>query len=353
VLQSLTLLALISGAGCSAPAASTTPAVPTGATALPQATQTGAVITESPATETPVPPASPTIAATTPTETATPPPSMDPAGIVFDGERAYQDVIDQVALGPRTPGSEAHQKAGDWILDELSQAGWQVEEQNTERMGHPVRNLAGKRGQGEPWILIGAHYDSRLVANRDPQASAQTTPVPGANDGASGVAVLLELARTLPQLLDGRQGQIWLVFFDVEDQGSLPGWDWILGSQAFADSLVENADGKIPDAVVVADMIGDASLQIYQEKNSDPGLTAEIWQTADELGYSQAFIPSPRYAILDDHLPFIDAGIPAVDLIDFDYPYWHTTADTPDKVSAESLAIVGRTLSAWLLKHFS
>ena len=103
-------------------------------------------------------------------------------------------------------------------------------------------------------------------------------PVPGANDGASGVAVLLELARVLPADLEG---QVWLAFFDSEDQGNLPGWDWILGSRALANSLTDK-----PDAVIVVDMIGDANLNIPQERNSDPGLTAEIWDTAARLGYA-------------------------------------------------------------------
>jgi Zn-dependent M28 family amino/carboxypeptidase len=194
-----------------------------------------------------------------------------------------------------------------------------------------------------------------MLADNDPDPNNHSVPVPGANDGASGVAVLLELARTLPSHLENTAGanltsqegtgpgQIWLVFFDAEDNGNIPGWDWILGSRAFVAGLEET-----PDAAVIVDMIGDADLNIYQELNSDPGLTEEIWSQAQALGYSDRIIPEPKYRMIDDHTPFIEAGIPAVDLIDFDYPYWHTIADTPDKVSAESLQIVGDTLIAWL-----
>ena len=157
------------------------------------------------------------------------------------------------------------------------------------------------------------------------------------------MAVLLELARSLPKDLDK---QIWLVFFDAEDNGNIPGWDWLLGSQAFVDSL----QGK-PDSVVVIDMIGDANLDIYLEQNSDKGLSTSIWAEAARLGFSSKFIPLPKYSMLDDHTPFLKAGIPAVDIIDFDYPYWHTTQDTADKVSAQSMQIVGDTLQAWLTRE--
>jgi Zn-dependent M28 family amino/carboxypeptidase len=152
--------------------------------------------------------------------------------------------------------------------------------------------------------------------------------------------VLLELARVLPRDLDK---QVWLVFFDSEDQGQIPGWDWILGSRAFVESLTAH-----PDAMVLVDMIGDADLNLYYESNSDQKLTQEIWALAGRLGYEKQFITSPKYSMLDDHTPFLEVGIPAVDLIDFDYPYWHTLADTPDKVSAESLLAVGDTLETWL-----
>ena len=259
---------------------------------------------------------------------------------VFSGESAYQMVLDQTNFGPRTPGSLAHQLTQQYISDKLTSSGWDVETQNLEFDGHPVNNIIARRGSGGLITLLGAHYDSRLYATEEIEESLRLTPVPGANDGASGVAVLLELARTLPEL--GNQ-QIWLVFFDAEDQGRIEGWDWIIGSRAF----VQNLAGS-PDRVVILDMIGDADLQIYREKGSDPALTDAIWDTAARLGYEEVFVNEEKYSILDDHLPFVEAGIPAVDIIDFDYPYWHTLNDTADKVSAESLQIIGLTISTWL-----
>ena len=201
-------------------------------------------------------------------------------------------------------------------------------------------DVIATRGAGDSWIILGAHYDSRLRSDYDPDPEKQTTPVPGANDGASGVAVLLELARVLP-VETGHE--IWLVFFDAEDNGRIDDWDWILGSRAFAASLQAK-----PDAVIIVDMVGDADLQLPLEQNSDPVLSQQIWQIAAKLGYAQ-FIPEYKYSILDDHIPFIELGIPAVDIIDIDYAYYHTTQDTPDKVSAQSLHAVGDTLLKWLL----
>jgi len=261
----------------------------------------------------------------------------------FDGQQAYQDVLTQMAFGPRTPGSSAHDQMVTWLVAELKKAGWNVEVQELEYQGQPVRNVIVKKGSGFPWMILGAHYDSRLVADQDKDPTLSSLPVPGANDGASGVAVLLELARVLPESV-GKAKQIWLVFFDSEDQGNLDGWDWIYGSRAF----VEQLSGQ-PDAMLLVDMIGDADLNIYQEQNSDPKLTQQIWQTAVELGFQNQFIQKTKFRMLDDHIPFLQRGIPAVDLIDFDYPYWHTSQDTADKVSSSSLEIVGKTLLAWLM----
>lgn len=258
----------------------------------------------------------------------------------FDGARAYNDVIAQIALGPRTPDSRAHEDVVAYIREELAQAGWDVSVQQVEEGGHTVQNIIARHGESENPVLLAAHYDSRIKADQDPDPFLSTQPVPGANDGASGVAVLLELARVMPKTI---ADNVWLVFFDAEDQGDLPGWDWILGSKAF----VANLDQKIK-SVVVIDMIGDKEMNIYREKSSTPELTNQIWAAAKSLGYAQEFIDEEKYNMLDDHTPFLEAGIPAVDIIDFDYPYWHTAADLADKVSSQSLKIVGDTLLAWL-----
>jgi len=269
----------------------------------------------------------------------TPQPTSSPAPAPFNGLRAYADVQTQVAFGPRIPGSDGHAKVQEWMREELESAGWEVEIQESEALGNPVKNVVAKRSDEAPQIILGAHYDTRIFADNDPDFANHTKPVPGANDGASGVAVLLELARTLP----GDTANVWLVFFDAEDNGLIEGWDWILGSREF----VKN-NAVQPRAVVIVDMVGDAGLNIYKEHNSTPELTDEIWAVANELGYETFFSPEYNHSMIDDHRPFLDAGIPAVDIIDFDYPYWHTIEDTPDKVSAESLEAVGKTLWTWI-----
>ena len=260
--------------------------------------------------------------------------------ILFDGQRAYADVETQVAFGPRIPGSDGHAKVQEWMRDELVKAGWQVKVQESEAMGHPIQNIVAKRGEGSPQIILGAHYDTRMFADNDPDPANHSLPVPGANDGASGVAVLLEVARVLPE----DSVPVWLVFFDAEDNGSIDGWDWMLGSIEF----VKNNPVQ-PRAVVIVDMIGDADLNIYKERNSNSDLINEIWGVAQNLELDTVFIPDYKYSMFDDHTPFLRAGIPAIVIIDFDYPYWHTIQDTPDKVSAGSLQAVGETLQVWVM----
>jgi len=257
----------------------------------------------------------------------------------FDATRSMKDATVQLAFGPRIPGSEAHNQTVEYIRSELENAGWVVEIQEGEALGHPIRNIIAKQGQGSPWYILGSHYDSRLLADHDPDPNKRTQPVPGANDGAATTAILLELARVLPSDLEK---QVWLVFFDAEDQGNIPGWDWILGSRYF----VKNLEGQ-PDGVVIVDMVGDADLQIYFEKNSTQSLSNSIWTEAIQAGFLQ-FIMQEKYSLLDDHIPFLQRNIPAADLIDFDYPYYHTTDDTLDKISESSLYAVGETLRLWL-----
>jgi glutaminyl-peptide cyclotransferase len=262
--------------------------------------------------------------------------------VSFNGQRAYEDVQTQVSFGSRVPESEGHAKIQEWMREELESAGWQVETQTSRAMGHPIENLVGRKSADPPQIILGAHYDTRMFADNDPDPAQHANFVPGANDGASGVAVLMELARSLPE----DTVPMWLVFFDAEDNGRIEGWDWILGSREF----VKNNPVQ-PRAVIIVDMIGDADLNIYKERNSNPELTDAIWEVAKRLGYESKFVPEYKHSMLDDHTPFLEAGLPAVDIIDFDYPYWHTVQDTPDKVSAESLQAVGETLRVWIMQQ--
>lgn len=258
----------------------------------------------------------------------------------FDAQRAYQDVVYQVSLGPRTPGSDAHEQAINYYRSELQEVNWLVEVQYVEVNGHLLKNVIARRSDVPPQVILGAHYDSRLMADRDPDPKKQQEPVPGANDGASGAAVLLELGRVLPI----NSVPVWLVFFDGEDQGSIPGWqEWSLGARGFVDAFSFK-----PRAVVIVDMVGDYNLNIHREKQSSQRLLNEIWEVAHGLGYGEYFLEEEKYSIMDDHVPFLETGIPAVDIIDIEYRYWHTSYDTPENVSPISLGIVGRTLQVWI-----
>ncbi len=289
------------------------------------------------------PPARPTTTSTpAPTLTPTPLPTPTPTRrTTFDGVHAYQLVIEQTDFGFRPTGSAAGWATGDWIIEQLRAANWQVETQEFLYREVRCRNVIGKmpNSDDKPVLLLGAHYDTRKQADQDPEHPE--TPVMGANDGASGAAVLLELAHVLES--DKIPYQVWLAFFDAEDNGHLDGWDWIVGSSYMASQLAVR-----PEFVIIVDMIGDADQQIYYEHNSDPALMEMIWQVAADLGYGDTIIPEYRFSMLDDHTPFARMGIPAVDMIDFDYPYWHTTADTADKVRADSLERVGRTVETFL-----
>jgi glutaminyl-peptide cyclotransferase len=238
----------------------------------------------------------------------------------FDGNRAYQHVENQVALGPRFMGSHGHADVIQYIISSLNTTGWEVEIQQISKSGIEIQNIIASRGDSDPQVIIGAHYDTRQFADQDSDAGRPTS--------SQGVE---------------------LVFFDAEDQGGINGQDWILGSTAFVGELPP--EQVKPKAVIVVDMVGDAEQQLYFEKSSDATLRGQIWAAAIALGYIDRFIPTEKYNILDDHTPFLQAGIPAVDIIDFDYPAWHTTEDIPSKVSPQSLEAVGATILEWLRNY--
>ncbi len=279
---------------------------------------------------------------------------------MFEGKNAYDEyLMGQLKFGARPAGSQALRATGDYILDVLNQYGWETETQEFKYRNIPIRNLIAKTNVGQgPIVILGAHYDTRARAEMD--KTNPDAPILGANDGASGVAVLLELARTLDKTK--LKNQVWLAFFDAEDNGKLTAcdlrvapqqeptalcdtntWDWSVGAEHLAASLQTK-----PAAVIVLDMIGDAQQEIYYERNSDKQLQETLWSIAANLGYRQWFIPEFKWSMSDDHTPFLQRSIRAIDMIDFDYPYWHTTQDTADKVSAASLERVGRVVETWL-----
>ena len=227
----------------------------------------------------------------------------------------------------------------EFIAKELEFSGWVIDYQNFIYEQQILTNIIAKSSNNSPEIIIGTHYDTRAFSDNESSISRRKTPVPGANDGASGTAVLLELGKTIKR----EDYDIWLLFFDAEDQGNIDGWDWSVGAQYFVNQLE-----FLPNSVIIIDMIGDANLNIYKENSSTSSLVEAIWKEADKLGYESHFIQNYKYTIIDDHHPFIEKGIPACLIIDFEYPHWHTTEDTLDKISATSLEIIGNVLVSWL-----
>lgn len=264
-----------------------------------------------------------------------------PSPATFDATNAYRHVIELVAFGPRPSGSEAARRTADYLAAELGAVGLEVEVQEfhaaTPRGPMVFRNVIGRtRAARGPVLLVGSHYDTKWL----PQIHFV-----GANDSGSSTGVALELARVLRE-----QRNLWFVFFDGEeaiyDYGPQDG---LWGSRYFVEQL--KATGRVRDvqALVLLDMVGDADLTITLAPNNTPALLDQVFRAAEALGYRRYFQFVP-HEILDDHVPFLLAGIPAVNLIDFQFgsapgrnDYWHTAEDTLDKLSVRSLEIVGQT----------
>lgn len=262
------------------------------------------------------------------------------ANVTFSAQRAFAMLEKQCEFGPRPPGSAAHRETQNYLFTELQKytnsAALQPLEYKVGTQTLHLNNILAEFGprHGET-VLLAAHWDTRPIADHDPKPENRETPILGANDGASGVAVLLELARVFKTHPPPRR--VVIVLFDGEDYGRTAD-DMFIGSRFFARNL-----GKWkPDYGILLDMVGDKDLTLPIEANSwnaNRAFTAAIWNRAAALGlapFQQRLGP----AIMDDHVPLIKVGIPMVDIIDFDYPYWHTIEDTVDKCSPKSLEVV-------------
>ncbi|HWN19469.1 MAG TPA: M28 family peptidase [Gemmatimonadales bacterium] len=264
----------------------------------------------------------------------------------FDGASALGYIQTQVAFGPRIPGTDAHQRMADWLDSLLRQRADTVIVQSwTHRTARgdtlPLRNFIARfNPSAEKRLLLLAHWDSRPTAD-SPRSRDSTQPVQGANDGGSGVAVLLGVADVLKRTPTGIG--VDLLFVDGEDYGDFTkdSADVLIGSRYYG---AHQLPGPRPLYAVLFDLVADKDLQIYQEGNSlvgAPEVVELVWDTAKSLGYSGYFIASPRHTLIDDHIQLQKAGIRAIDVVDFDYPAWHTADDTIDKVSSASLQVVG------------
>lgn len=264
-------------------------------------------------------------------------PSRKASGV--DGSLAYSHVEKLVGFGPRPPGSPAIARSQAYIAGVLKELGLQVEHQDflasTPNGSVSMKNIVGKTGRsGKPVVILGSHYDTKVMTN---------AAFVGANDGGSSTGLLLELARVLSK----RQNAftIWFVFFDGEEaQREWSEADSLYGSRYFVEKLKADGQTGAIKALILMDMIGDRDLKLENDTSSTPSLMDLIRGSATGLGYSK-YLAASQKGMVDDHLPFIRAGIPAVDLIDWDYgfnnSFWHTSNDTLDKISPRSLKIVG------------
>ena len=272
------------------------------------------------------------------------PPASQTGG--FDGQKAYDFTSKLVSFGPRPPASEAIHRTQDYIIGELKAFGCSVDTDDFHSRT-PIGDLAMKNiiakvpGSGKGIILLLTHYDTLRLDN-----------FVGAVDGGSSTGLMLELARDYCG--GGKRGPnaVWMAFLDGEEAqvvvNGVAQWtdaDSVYGSRELAARMAISGDLKIIRAVILADMIGPKNLRIKREENSTPWLSRLVWDTADRVHYQDYFVTETTQGIDDDHIPFKKRGVPVVDIIDLnDYPYWHTTQDTMDKVCPKSLAVVGHVI---------
>jgi len=287
--------------------------------------------------------------------------ALNQPDLEFDTGVAFKHLEEYDQLAPLLPGSENSKEFLEYAKKTLENSLWSVEIQSWEHTNRITLNnlIAKKSNQNNNFkgiIVLGAHYDARAWADKDPDRNKRKDPVPGINDGGSGVVVLLELARIV-SISEGYE--VWIVLFDAEDQGGISGWKggqsgWIIGSTYFVKSLSDSDKNRLKLAVIL-DIVGDYNLNLHKERSSDDQQTNKIWDLANELGYGENFLDQTGSSIIDDHRPFINAGIPAVDIIQqrskdgYDFFKWHhTTNDTIENIDRESLSKVGRTMEYYL-----
>jgi Zn-dependent M28 family amino/carboxypeptidase len=276
----------------------------------------------------------------------------------FSGDAAYNYAKAQVAFGPRVPGTPAAKQAGDWIIRQMRARADTVIVQSftyTTADGKklPLRNILARfRPELSNRVLYLTHWDSRPISESATTEAEKKMPVPGANDGASGVGMFVALGDVLKKTKPNVG--VDLLFTDGEDYGQFgpPDVDVLIGAKYFATH--PPSPGYRPLYGVLWDMIGDKDLRIPYEMNSFqqvPDVVSRVWQTAADLGHADVFVQESGGQITDDHVPLLNAGLRVIDVIDLTYPPHHTPYDTMDKISAKSLGIVGDVATALVTRR--
>ena len=276
----------------------------------------------------------------------------------FNPARAFRDLEAQVAFGPRVPGTDGHARQLEWMTAQLSELADTVfldefrHVTAQEDTLHLTNVIARFGPESDRLLLLLTHWDTRPAADQSRNPEDRDKPVPGANDGASGTAVLLELARIFAE--QDPPGRVDLLFNDGEDYGPTTA-DMFLGAAHYAEG--RGAEDP-PDFAILLDMVGDADPRFPVEAYSleaAPQLVQRVWGIAADLGYGRYFPLDETARVVDDHLKLIDAGIPTIDIIDFEYgprnELWHTPDDTPENTSAQTLHIVGDVVAEFVYRN--
>lgn len=283
--------------------------------------------------------------------------------VSFSADSAYMYVSRQVEFGPRVPNTQAHRQAGEWLASKLESYGAKVISQTPTLTAFDgtklqTRNIFGQfNPEASERILLLAHWDCRPWADQDPDPAKRKMPVDGANDGASGVGVLLEIARQLAEQAPSKGVDI--LFTDAEDWGTDGNEEsWAMGTRYFAEN--PPVSGYAPREAILLDMVGGENPRFpkeYFSEKSAPGLNGALWSIASEKGYASMFPERVESAVTDDHIQLIEAGIPTVDIIEY-HPQsgfnsrWHTTSDNMEGISKETLGAVGHILMTYLRRNY-
>ncbi len=281
------------------------------------------------------------------------------ATVKFNSDSAYVRVADQVAMGPRVPGSEANAKLGRYIVDHLKKYGTDtvlIQRTNATVAGKstPITNIMGRFGADRhKRVILLAHYDTRPIADEDPDVSKRNQPIDGANDGASGTGVLLEVARTIGRQMPDSIG-VDILFVDAEDSGdSGDDESWCIGTKEWVKQMPYKI-GLKPRFGILLDMVGGRNAVFHREYFSEQAarsINDKVWSAAAVAGFRSRFPNEIGIPVVDDHVPLIKAGIPTIDIIEnrnpvtgYFNPTWHTHADNLSNIDKETLGVVGQVV---------